>query len=106
MRQARVGQAVTISPYDWYSTDAPYPDDPEDPATHIRTVGERGGTVYAIVSIRRVIPRKRLPRGCRRRYVIQAVKLGKVGTDGFEIPNDGRVISLRWTPRNAQTGRH
>ena len=99
VRQARIGDTVTISRYDWYSTDTCYPDDDRHPATHLRTVGERAGTMYAITSIRRVIPRKRLPRGCKRRYVITAIKLGKVGTDAFTIPDDSRVITLKWDAR-------
>lgn len=105
VRQARIGDMVTISPYDWYSTDTCMPDDDRHPATHIRTVGDRAGTMYAIVEIRRVIPRKRLPRGCKARYSIKAVKLGKVGTDTFATPKDSRVITLSWTPRKKQTGR-
>lgn len=102
MRQARIGDEVTISRYDWYSTDTCLPDDDRHPATHLRTVGLRGGTMYAIRSIRRVVPRKRLPRGCKHRYVIKAIKLGRVGTDQFTIPEDSRVITLQWDARNTR----
>jgi hypothetical protein len=94
---ARTGDIVEISPYDWYDTNTPAPDDPERPATHVRTVGQSNGTVYLIQSIRRIVPRGSLPIGCIGRYLIRAVKLGD--SAGVQIPNDSRVISLRWNDR-------
>lgn len=103
MRRARIGDTVTISPYDWRSTDTCRPDDPRHPSTHLRTVGNNAGTIYAITEIRRVVPRKKLPKGVQARYSIKAVKLGKIGTtDAPSIPRDARIITLQWNDRSVR----
>lgn len=100
VRIAAIGDVVTISPYDWHSSDTPYPDNPKYPATHLRTVGARAtGTVYEIIEIRRVAPRSRLPPGTRVRYSIRAVKLGDAAVVMSTLPVTARVITLSWNSR-------
>lgn len=96
MRSARIGGYVTIRPYDWRGGEGV--DDPDavnNPATHLKTLGARGGTMYAITDIRRMVPIKRLPDGIIARYHIRAIKLGK----GATIPDDSRVLTLAWNDR-------
>lgn len=105
MRPAAIGAIVTISPYDWYDRDHARPDSTRKPATHIRSVGLRGGTVYEIVSIRQVTPRGSLPRGCVARYHVRAIKLGDSSVAMASVPPEARVISLRWNDRRRRVQR-
>lgn len=86
------GSLVQINPYD-YSGEEPGP----SVGDYIRTYGTKGGTTYEIVEIRRVQTRKRLPRPYHTRYAIVARKLGRNVGRG---PNDARLFTMAWNPRN------
>lgn len=100
MSPAPIGALVTISPYDWQSSD-PSPEEGEYLRT-LTTRGTTGGTIYLIVAIREIHARTRLPFKVRARYRIRAVKIGPYRD--WEQPAGARVLTLKWNDRNNRRG--